>query len=365
MKAGITVQELARRVEANRRAKRDFIASSQNIRLVHDKDAGRVRLHLTDDTDEHSFETSPFFQRQLGARLRINAKYWDRMVEQAPDLLATNANYWLERSQERRMIRTLDKEGYSGTGPRGLARAVLSDSYKRIDNEQILQEVLPALGSIPDLQITECELTEHRMYIKAVTPRITGEVKVGDTVQAGIVLSNGEIGNGSLSVSPLALRLVCMNGMVISDGRFRAIHVGRKADDGEMFELYTDETKQADDKAILLKARDVANGIFNQDYFNKLLLPMQEAAGDVAKTKRPDQAVEVLSNEYGFNEEEQINVLTHLLQGGDLSRWGFANAVTRAAQDVGSYDRSVQLETIGGSMMSMDRKVWEKVANAE
>ena len=360
MKAGISINELAQRVDRNRRAKRDFISESNRIALVHDKDAGRVRLQLRADDAEHTFNTTPIFQRQLGARLKINANYWDKMVAEAPDLLATNANYWLERSQERRMIRTLaDDEGGIG-----LARAVLSDRYKRIDNEQILQEVLPALGNIPGLQITDCELTEHRMYIKAITPRIAGEIKVGDQVQAGVVISNGEIGNGSLSVSPLVFRLVCLNGMVIPDGKFSAIHVGRKAEEGSAYELYTDETRQADDKAILLKARDVANGIFNQDYFDKLLLPMREAASDFAQTKRPDKAVEVLSETYGFNEEEQVSVLTHLLQGGDMSRWGFANAVTRAAQDVPSYDRSVDLERLGGAMMSMDRKVWEKVAEA-
>lgn len=361
MKAGISVGELAQRVDRNRRAKRDFISASDRIAMVHDKEAGRVRLQLRAEDAEHTFETTSVFQRQLGARLKINANYWDKMVAEAPDLLTTNANYWLERSQERRMIRTLDGDG----GGIGTARAVLSDRYKRIDNEDVLEQVLPALGNIPGLQVTECELTEHRMYIKVVTPRIEGEIKRGDIVQAGAVISNGEIGNGSLSVSPLAFRLICLNGMIIPDGKFRAFHVGRKAnEDQELYQLFSDETRQADDKAVLLKARDVANGIFNQEYFDKLLLPMKEAANDIAQTKRPDKAVEVLSEEYGFNEEEQVSVLTHLLQGGDLSRWGFANAVTRAAQDVPSYDRSVQLETVGGAMVSMDPKVWGKVAEA-
>lgn len=360
MKAGITLQQLAQRVENNRTAKRDFISDSKRISMVHDKAAGRVRLHIRADGEEHVFNTNHYFQRQLGTRLKINAPYWDRCMAEAPDLLATNANYWLQHSGERRMIRTLA----DGEDAHGLARAVLSDRYKRIDNELILQQIIPALGNIAGLQIVDCELTESRLYIKVLLPRIQGEIKLGEVVQCGAVISNGEIGNGSLNISPLVYKLACLNGMILPDGRFRAFHVGRRADEGQLYEMFTDETREADDKAILLKARDVANAIFTQDNFDKLLLPMREAAQDIAQTKRPDKAVEVLSDEYGFNEEEQVSVLTHLLQGGDLSRWGFANAVTRAAQDVPSYDRSVQLETVGGAMMSMERKVWEKMAEA-
>jgi hypothetical protein len=37
--------------------------------------------------------------------------------------------------------------------------------------------------------------------------------------------------------------------------------------------------------------------------------------------------------------------------GGDLTSWGLGNAVTRMAQDVPSYDRSTELESIGFEIM--------------
>lgn len=56
------------------------------------------------------------------------------------------------------------------------------------------------------------------MYIKVVNERIQTEVVPGDIVQAGILISNSEVGMGSVSVKPLIYRLVCTNGMVADVG---------------------------------------------------------------------------------------------------------------------------------------------------
>lgn len=367
MKAGITVQQLATCVQAQIAAKRDLIVNTKNLHfevgtdgvittvVEYAKEANELKPR------EERFLPTELFLRQVASRLEIPQKYFARMREDAPDLLAENLRHWCYNEPENRMVRTL-----TGTGDDwNVSRAFLSDKYKRLDNEDVIAQVLPALAQIPGLQILQCELTETRMYIKAVTPKITGEVKKGDAVQAGVILSNSEVGGGALNVSPLVYRLVCLNGMILPDHRFRAFHVGKRADGEEaVYEMLTDETRQADDKAILLKARDVANGIFNQDYFNALLEPMRVAADTLVPTARPDKAVEVLAKKIGMSEGEQISVLTHLLQGGDLSVWGFANAVTRAAQDVESYDRSVQLEQVGGDLINLDKKDWSVIAQA-
>lgn len=46
-------------------------------------------------------------------------------------------------------------------------------------------------------------------------------------------------------------------------------------------------------------------------------------------------------------------ILGHLIAGGDLSLYGLANAVTRHAQDVQSYDRSTELEATGYKIITM------------
>ena len=52
----------------------------------------------------------------------------------------------------------------------GSARAYLSNRYRRIDNIDIAGVTLPILGGLPDIRFESCQITESRMYIKAVNP---------------------------------------------------------------------------------------------------------------------------------------------------------------------------------------------------
>jgi len=141
------------------------------------------------------------------------------------------------------MVRTLDTE----------VRAFLSNRYRRLDNFDLAEAVLPILAEMGEgIRIVSAELTESRMYIKVINERLELEVKKGDVVQAGIALSNSEVGLGALSVEPLIYRLICTNGMIAKDYSKKRYHVGRNADEGEAYELFTDETLKADDRAFFL-----------------------------------------------------------------------------------------------------------------
>jgi hypothetical protein len=88
-------------------------------------------------------------------------------------------------------------------------RAVLSDRYRRLDNFDLAENVLPILQRLEGASFESVELTETKMYLKVVTPRVAFEIAPGDVVQAGIVITNSEVGCGTLSVQPLIYRLVC------------------------------------------------------------------------------------------------------------------------------------------------------------
>ena len=57
------------------------------------------------------------------------------------------------------------------------------------------------------------------MYIKVVNKRLEAEVVPGDIVQSGVIISNSEVGLGSVNIQPLVYRLVCSNGMVVNDAQ--------------------------------------------------------------------------------------------------------------------------------------------------
>lgn len=114
--------------------------------------------------------------------------------------------------------------------------------------------VLPLFAGNDQYEVMSCEVTENRLYLKVVNHRLEMEVRKGDIVQAGVMISNSEVGLGAVSIQPLVYRLVCTNGMVVNDMGERRHHVGRQAKAVEdSFTLYSDETMEAEDKRYTLR----------------------------------------------------------------------------------------------------------------
>lgn len=349
MLKGLNLVDFARKIEANRELKRDMIANSRDLVMTVDDDRV-VKMNI--GGGEGAYPILHHAHDQIGARLGIPSKYYDRMLGESPQLLVNNTNHWFSKSQERRMIRTLG----------GDMRAYLSDRYNRIENEEIAEVALPILGDIPDVQFVSTEVTDKRMYIQAVAPRIQGEVKLNDIVQAGVVISNSEIGMGSVSVAPMIWRLRCLNGMVVPDSKFRAYHVGKRVEDSE--QLWADDTRKADDRAILLKVRDVVRAAVDAARFHEKIEQMRGLT-TAHVTGSPERAVEVLAQKVGVTDTERSGLLRSLIEGGDLSAWGLLNAVTAQAHTARDYDRAVEFETAGGQLLTMSKSEWKEVLTAE
>ena len=354
MKTGRSLQELAIELDRQQAAKKDFIvdqgalsvtAADGGISLNVGSSAGGV-LNLS------QYSVNEIAHRQIGQHLKIPTSYYDRMRSEDPELLTQNINGWFSRTPTtKRMLRTLD----------GTARAFLSDRYRRIDNFEVAQTVLPIIGGMEGANIESCELTDSRMYIKVVNPRVTAEIKKGDVVQSGIVITNSEVGMGSVSVSPLIFRLVCSNGMIARDAAVRKYHVGRANEGSEDYSIYRDETIEADDRAFLMKLEDSVRAAVDQARFAAIVDKMREATEVKMEANMVPQVVELTAKEYGINEAEGKGILGHLIAGGDLSLYGLANAVTRQAQDVESYDRSTELEATGYKILTMSPALWRSV----
>jgi hypothetical protein len=71
--------------------------------------------------------------------------------------------------------------------------------------------------------------------------------------------------------------------------------------------------------------------------------------------------VQLAAKSYGLFERESQSVLDHLIRGEELSLYGLANAITRHAQDVDSYDRSTELEMTAWNLLNMSRNEWTKL----
>lgn len=347
MKKGIELQELASTLEEQLKTKRDYIVSGDAISV-----AMVDRLCLAGN---RTFGMTETFHSQVAARLQIPKQYYDRMRQQAPELYRRSVNTWFGLSGDRRMVRTLD----------GNARALLSDRYRPIDNHDLASVILPRMGQL-GLSIESCNLSETRMYIKAVNARLTGEVTVGDVVQAGISISNSEVGCGSVRIEPLVYRLSCRNGMIVAERSMVKYHIGRlfdgKMGDGAA-EFFKDSTRAADDRAFLMKVRDILDGAFKPEMFEDMVNTFR-AAADRKITGNPVRVVEVTANRLGLSVDDQGGILRHLIDGGDLSQWGLTNALTAYSQDVEDYEKATDLERAGGQIIDLTNGAWAEIASA-
>jgi hypothetical protein len=353
MRSITTLDALLAEVVAQNERKHDVLADTRHMsvdeidtnRLVIDADHGLEEFVLTD----HALG-------QMATDLAIPKRYFDRMRSDAPGLFRTNVHHWLNHEPQRRMIR-----GMRNTDPTQTSgRAWLSDRYRRLDNMEIAVNLLPEFEKLGQpVEFHNASITDNKFYLRAVFPRMEAEVKVGDAVQWGVQIRNSEVGDGTFAIENFVLRLVCTNGMVVAKV-MNSRHVGRRIDD---LGVLSDEALRADDKAFWLAARDVLRASLDETAFLAVIESLKETT-DSAEIVRPLKATERLGKTLELTEAEQEFVLTNLTLGGDMTKWGALNAITRTAQNVDTFDRRVELEEMGWAVASMPQREWEGIALA-
>lgn len=366
VKQGRSLQELAAELERQRASRKDYLAHQGKL------DATVVDGEIAiDGINGQPFPLTDFAFKQVTDHLGIPAKYADRMKAEQPQLLVDNINTWLHAdSEDKRMVRTLD----------GRVRAFLSSKYRPLDNYELAQTVLPALLE-QRAEIMSSELTETRMFIKAILPGLSEplpeglqygagheNIRVGDRgrVVSAIVISNSDVGAGTLRIEPSVFSTWCTNLAVMVAAAMKKYHVGRAFDADEDFSIYRDETRRLNDAAFWAKVKDVTATAFNPDTFKAAISLMKDASarkieGDLVKI------TELVVEEFNLPTVTQNGILTALARGGDLSQLGLSNAVTYVANDPDgtlSYEAATQLERVGGQILALPPAKFEDLAKA-
>jgi hypothetical protein len=372
MKLGRTIMEMAAELNRQEDVKRDFIADSKELKLTStsgktetvETEEGEIRKQHQSTIEiagQGEFAVNHHTHSQIAAKLAIPLPYYRKMQTERPDLLDQNVNSWLRESAgeaKRNMVRTLD----------GTARAFLSDRYRRLDHVQVAEQVLPiVLDKAQGFEIASCEVTDYKMYLKVVSPKREGEVRKGDVVRAGFIVTNSEIGTGAIEVRAFLERLICTNGMVAMDrdtGK-RKHHVGR-AHGGFTRELnYASDTNCALDRAFFLQVRDAIHSVASESNFALMVSRMQESAAHQITGDIPASVV-VLGKSLGLRETERVSVLDQLIRGGDFTQFGMIQALTdSAAASKLSYDRATHMEEMGGKVLALPPGEWKAIAEAK
>lgn len=365
MKIGRSITELAMEIERQANTKRDLVARTEVMHMqVTDKNIAMA----VGDSAQNVFQVNELAHDQIGTYTKIPAPYYDRMKAEDPALLAVNVNRWLKGAEnEKRMVRTLD----------GKMRAFLSDAYRPLENLDLMEAILPPLMA-SGAEIVSCEVTDRRLYVKAVDKRVQQEIekktghRIGDGSHAffkdilcpAITIANSEVGAGALAVNSAVWTQGCTNLAVMKDQSVRKTHVGKRHDLGEvMYSALSERTRKLKDAALWAEIRDVVKAAFDEA---KFAANVKRISGMVEDRVHGDpvQVIEMARRHFGMRETEGKSILRHFIEGGDLSRYGLFNAVTRTAEDLESYDRASELEKLGGDIIELDPKEWKRIAEA-
>ncbi|MGW3353277.1 DUF932 domain-containing protein [Nonomuraea rubra] len=313
---------------------------------------------LTEDgvttTSGRSFLPTGVCDAGLSGKLGIPQQYLRRLRAEKAELYDANVNGWLEHAPERRfLLRTLLPS--SGDG---VARAFLSDSYRIIDNLDVLLAALDGIRKAGlEVQIAGCDLTERRMYVRVVCEDIAAlapELLAGyrspftgasgadyPVVFAGFVISNSETGCGAFTITPRLVVEVCRNGMTIAADALRHIHLGARMEEGVV--RWSADTEQKNLELVTAQARDAVQTFLATDYIKAKIAELTRLAG--TPISDPAKTVELVTKKLSYTEQQASDILAHFIKGGDLSAGGVMHAVTSVAQLQPSGDVAHDMES--------------------
>lgn len=308
-----------------------------------DTGSQHIKLECLDTMDSH-----------LSEKLGIPSRYFQKMREGHLSLLDENVTHWLQNNGTNYLLRTfIDKDDQ-----KGIARALLSDRFKTIDNLDILLTVLAAVkdsGLNIKIDADSCDLSEKRMYVRFTCPEIEIQapellknyrpngksVDVGDGIISGFVITNSEVGHGSMTIMPRAVVLKCKNGMVRADEKFAQKHLGAKMGEYESIN-WSNETKEKNLELIMNQVKDCIKQFVSEEYLGKMIADTIEKGAK--ELEHPMDCIKAVTNSLEINETKQDEILNFFIKSGDLSAFGVSQAITLFAGNSQNPDEQYELE---------------------
>lgn len=345
------LDELINELERQKTNRYDIVVPSENLIAIKEGNTVWLDVPQPDGTTKRHGITD-WAHSQISDKTQIPKRYYDRMKDEGKlDLLADNINTWLPK-KEKRLVRILDNN----------VRALLSDRYRVIDNYDVFDATLVELGNVAKKGITpviqRADITETKLYIKATSPELTGEVfhYQGKTepVHGGIIISNSEVGNGAFRVEPFINVLVCQNGL-IREHAFKRVHIGREMGCGLVD--WSDETLQIEDEALWSKIRDMIHATFTKEVFQSWVDKINEKSTTIIE--KPVIAVDNIIKKYELPKERRESLLNQFIKEGP-TQWGLAMAMTRIAQNEDNYENQIKMEKVGAQILEEETEVLVK-----
>ncbi|MGH7468442.1 MAG: hypothetical protein ACRENP_10710 [Longimicrobiales bacterium] len=204
---------------------------------------------------------------QLAAAHGIDLRYYRRMKETQPRLLAQNIETWLHAEPDTRLFRFLrptnaaEAEECSRYGAGLRLRGYLSKTYRPIDNADFLA-VANEIAKAEGCYLSEFNVDDRRLFARFLRfKRDKAAANVGEPIEMGFSIRNSEIGFAAVDVASYLRILSCRNGAT-TESALRVRHVGKRNGNGNGHGEDNDvnwlssETQTLENAAILSRLRD-------------------------------------------------------------------------------------------------------------
>ena len=373
--------ELAELLRSQQARKIDFVASAGRMRFVDGVlyiEGTPVQLDDDGVTEtEGAYRPTKIFDEGLAEKLKVPLPFLRKMREERVGLYDAITNgllsgfiYPTDRdlafpvgdADDRKFLLRCFR---ADDAHEGVARAMLSDSFKTMDNFDVLTACLQGVKDAGvDVQIDSCDLTDRRMVVRVqatevkelapillrrYTSPFTGDRGIENPVVfAGFELSNSEVGNGAFSLCPRVVIEVCKNGAKFTADAIRAVHLGEKLDEGVID--WSEETVQKTIELIMSKTKDAVATFLRPEYLKAKIAELEKTSETEVDAQT---VVQVVGKKLAFTEETIRGVFDHFIRGGDITAGGVMQAVTSYAQVVPDADLAFDLENQAVEAMSL------------
>lgn len=180
-----SLEETIKAVQGLRDQKVDYVLPANKLRMDDDgkfyvDENGEV-FQTSSHYSKVGFKVNDHADKQIASKLGIPYSYYSKMGELMPELKAHNVNQWLARNEYSYMVRTYTDPTLQNNGT---VRAFVSDSYKSIDNYDLMTLALELVTKANEehgwgIRVDKCSLSDTNFYMKFIVPGVRERLQNG------------------------------------------------------------------------------------------------------------------------------------------------------------------------------------------
>jgi len=337
----------------------DYAVPSSDAMILQ----GREKNEFNMFSEGREFPMTEYAKTQFNSRwpgFNTFARTLEKSNDQ--DLYVDTANQLLGRDDRKMVVRTMNPEGER------VARAVVSDAFKPIDDHLLVPDMCEVIGDHADeWRSLGGQITDTNTFIRFITRTPVLNITTNGRIRnlhIGFQYKNSEVGRGFAEFSAFMFDSFCENGCVfgsmnIADVKYA--HRGSRINTtiGRIFEERIKQQELLNIKGAIVDATRIAiQGAYVPEVKQLLERSVNCEIPDEAST---DQFIKLIGKDIGLTEREQEKTLVAF--DGTENMFGVQAAITQMAQGVESFERRTEIEKAAGRVMQMPDKVWNAIGS--